>query len=916
MPQTTSPFVMPAGRLILTASQRQRRTLIEQLTGAAVQAGALALRSPEVATLDEFLQSWLDRQLFSGELPAVLQRALVLSPRQQEWLWQRAIAEVEIKDRLLYRDGLVAQAQTAAEWVSAWQLQVPAAAETREYRAFKRWAAKFHELSASVTPGVQWLSPGDLMSAITAAVPATRATWPQRLALFGFEELTPQQNALIAAWREIGVDVEELHPEAPPAARVSRVGYADTRSELYAAARWAKAEMAAGKTRVTVVVPQLAALRPLVEEIFDAVLHPEARYTATSGGRDYNLSLGLPLASQPIIATALALLKVTYSPATFEQPLFWSLLRSPYWSAAFDESAGRARLEADVREWLPRSVFLVHLKGRADHHRDLPQLHAHLSTMIRHRVEAYQQLGRQPPSVWAALFLATLQESGWPGQRTLSSVEHQAQEALVALLAHEFPAIEPLGATLDIAAALSELTLAAERQLFQPQTEGAPRLQVLGLLEAIGIGSEAIWVTGMDDASLPAPARPHPLLPAAIQRAAGIPHASAERELQFSRQLLDHLQRCAPTLIFSYPLRDGDKALRPCPLIVGYPERQEKEESPYFAVTNVPLESLHDVRGPAVPAHEPLSGGTELLKSQAICPLWSFVRYRLGAAPLGQPVDQLAANDLGNIYHLALAQFWTKTATHQQLLKLMGEGALETEVATAVHEAFEQASLRRPIPLGSVLQACLQGKLSTDLLAWLQSCEVPRQPFEVKEVEQRREIELAGIRIKTRADRIDQILPKDGLVVIDYKTGSSDRWKSWREKRISEPQVPLYCVDLIASGEQVTGAALAGLRWDKGKLDGFQGVTENDGVLPKVSSLATNLAARASVFDAQLHPNWKTLLAFWNEALVALAREVAEGEASLRVRRLADLAHCPVKPVLRLPELERFLSDLNEGSLP
>ncbi len=912
MSHIPSSLALPEGLWVLTASQRQKRSLTEQLTRAAVRDGAIAMRPPQVATLEEFLQSWLDRQRFSGILPASLQCALLLSARQQEWLWQRAIAEVGVDAPLLHGEGLAALAQTAAELVSAWQLQVPAVFETHEYRAFVRWSARFHELAASLTPGVVWMSPGDLLSAIIAALPSTHTSWPQRLALFGFEELTPQQEALIAAWRGIGVDVETWQPQVPPLAEVTRTGYVDTRSELYAAACWARDAMAAGKTQLTVVVPRLAALRPLVEEVFDAVLHPQARYAAAPGGRDYNLSLGLPLARQPLVATALALLRITYSPVAVEQPLFWSLLRSPYWSAALDESAGRARLEAVVRERLPLSVFLTQLKAHADR-QDLPQLGAHLTTMMRLRTESYQRPGRQPPSAWAEVFLRTLNEIGWPGQRPLSSAEHQAREALQTLLVQELPAIEALGAQLDVSAALAELSLAAERQLFQAQTEGTPRLQILGLFEAIGSSSEALWVTGMDDTTLPAPARPHPLLPTVVQRTARIPHASAERELQFSRQILEHLQRCAPTLVFSYPLRDGDQALRPCPLIAAHREQPAAPLAPYFPVQVTTLESLRDERGPAVPADEVLSGGTDLLKSQAICPLWSFVRYRLGAAPLAHPVDELAATDLGNIYHLALQAFWDATRTHAGLLDLIAKDTLVPAVDVAVQAAFAQAGRGRPLPLGPVLQDCLQEKVSADLLDWLQIHEAARQPFAVYALEEKREIEIAGVRIKTRADRIDRLLPDVGLVVIDYKTGAVDRWRSWRESRISEPQVPLYGVGLVAAGERVSGAALAGLRRNKGVLDGFRGVTEGDAVLPQVLSLAADHAARAPVFSAALHPDWQALLAAWQEALASLAREIREGEASLRVRRLSDLEYCPVKPVLRLAELQEFLSEYDEA---
>ena len=66
--------------------------------------------------------------------------------------------------------------------------------------------------------------------------------------------------------------------------------------------------------------------------------------------------------------------------------------------------------------------------------------------------------------------------------------------------------------------------------------------------------------------------RPSPLLPAELQRAAGTAHASAEVELDFARRVHQRLLRSAPDVLFSYARADGNRVLRPSPLLAGLPE--------------------------------------------------------------------------------------------------------------------------------------------------------------------------------------------------------------------------------------------------------------------------------------------------------------------------------------------------------
>ena len=75
---------------------------------------------------------------------------------------------------------------------------------------------------------------------------------------------------------------------------------------------------------------------------------------------------------------------------------------------------------------------------------------------------------------------------------------------------------------------------------FQVEDEGAP-VQVMGMLEAAGLRFDHLWIMGLHDETLPAPANPNPFLPSALQRQHHLPHSSAARELEFASTMMDRL---------------------------------------------------------------------------------------------------------------------------------------------------------------------------------------------------------------------------------------------------------------------------------------------------------------------------------------------------------------------------------------
>jgi len=130
----------------------------------------------------------------------------------------------------------------------------------------------------------------------------------------------------------------------------------------------------------------------------------------------------------------------------------------------------------------------------------------------------------------------------------------------------------------------------------------------------------------MNDDLWPPPPRPNPLLPAELLRAAGAAHASAEVELDFAQRVHARLSLAAPDVTFSCARADGNRILRPSPLIAGIPLAGN---APGEVVTlarqlgreaGTACELLEDAQAPPVAEGEMVSGGSWLLRAQAVCP--------------------------------------------------------------------------------------------------------------------------------------------------------------------------------------------------------------------------------------------------------------------------------------------------------
>lgn len=883
--------------IVLCATARLARTLpLEAAARAGV--GEAGVPVPSTATVSQWLGNVIEEALLCGEVAPTALPSRVLTTQAEALLWERCVraaVDDDIASELFDARGLATEAMKAAELVDVWALTVDPAQGSEETRRFLEWRQRFVDHATRhgwATSAMVALKQVELLEAGVGRMPAS-------VALAGFDRLNPLEKRLVRALERRGVAVREhvTGTEAPGEARL--IALADGAAECRAAVHWAvEIALTRPEARVGIAVPDLAARRTLLTRLLDHALDVAAlRPAQAQRQRHYNVSLGLPLSEVPLVATALALLRLA-ARREFPQQDFGSLLNGPWWGSDLSEVDARARLDALMRERLPARCSLARIV-RLARKAIVDGLAIHgMTDRLEHVARLLDRLPpRQAPSAWRVSLLRLLEAFGWPGERTLSSHDFQAREAFVEGL-ESLGGLDDITGTLSLGEAVARLAEACAAHLFQPRTEGRPRIQVLGLLEAAGERLDALWVMGMNDALWPPAPNPSPLLPAALQRSARTPNACAEVQFEFARAIHARLLQAAPELVFSHALREGESELRPSPLVVGMTPHPVAPalagtlgDQVRAAVEANRFEYLDDHLAPPVAEGEKVAGGTGLFRTQAICPAWAYYRHRLGAQPLETPTEGLDARERGSLVHKVLECFWR--GRDLAGVKAMDEAVLAREIGDAVAAAITQFTEQREAPLTPRFLELERDRL-IDLLGEWVAHELQRGiPFAVRACEHERTVEVGGIAVRLIVDRIDE-LADGSLLMIDYKTSATVDATSWAAERITEPQLPIYA-SFATDGEPVSGIALARVRLSGAR---FAGITAEDGVLPGVKGLPN---AR-SLYDETEVADWNALLSRWHSGLTTLADEIRAGEAAVRFTREQDLAWCEVAPILRLPE--------------
>ncbi len=784
----------------------------------------------------------------------------LLDALQEQFVWEQVIRDSPEGDSLLRIPETAVEAMAAWQLLTAYRLPVDGRFEVSDdCSAFAAWSRAF----ADRCRANHWLERASLTDFVASRLRSGEIPRCPALYRAGFDELTPQQVGFFEAsddWREVKLTTFAAEPQ--------RWKFRDASEEIQAAASWARHQLEQNQeARIGIIVPNLSGLRSKVERIFREALHSGGKLDGRE--RPFHLSLGPALDEYPLVHAALLALELALRPVTL--PRAGMLLRSPFFGGAATEWTARALLDAKLRK---KGVWEVTAASLRDAAGSCPKLQR-----VLRRFE--KLLGKLPtaqqPSVWSRDFSKLLESLGWPGDRTLTSREHQVLEAWLGLLS-SFAALDVAAPLMSFEQALSRLREIARATSFQVENEGAP-IQIMGLLEASGLRFDHLWIMGLHDEALPAAASPNPFIPISLQREYGLPHASADRELAFASRMIGRLLASAPDIVVSYPELEGDREFAPSPLLSeGDWQTSAGASRSSEWVANIrataAIEEVIDENGPVVATDAMQPGGASLFKDMAACPFRAFAKHRLAARPLEETDLGLNYKDRGSTVHKALEFIWTELGSHTKLMELTA-GELHSVIARNIEAALNHLG----VGIGRKLE---QRRLQGLLTQWLE-LEKSRAAFTVLKPEEERLVTVGGLQVRTRVDRIDELFT-GGEIILDYKTGVV-KSTGWDTDRPDEPQLPLYCA---TSARPISGAAFAVIR--TGEL-GFRGITEKDAVLPGIKKMSSQPASFAD------------LVVEWKRILEQLAADYRDGCAAVDPKPGA-CDYCGLTALCRIREFE------------
>lgn len=874
--------------------------LVEAHDRQRMSAGEKVWETLAVCSWSTFLHTlWEERLLAhrgSERLPSLM------NPWQERFLWMHVLEASAQGELLLNLPAAGRLAADAWEIVCSYEMETalrhPPVPWEEETVAFLGWADRFH----SICQRERWLDRPRLEAALVEALrdrSLAASSLPSQLTLAGFATLTPAQQRLLRTCEELGVAVEHSDsPEKPDTSGWCRTVAKDGESELRAAALWIRRllEESQGRVpRIALVVPDLARGRADVTRLLDEVLQP-GRLLPHRASEDslYNISMGLPLSSWPIVADALSLLAL--DGGWHPLPDLGVLFHSPFLGGAEAERGARALLEARLLRDGAYMVSMSRVHYRALRTDGDGQATPTTCPLLGERLEAVlarlsQTETALAPSRWAEEFRDLLELYGWPGERSLDSAEYQTMVRWTELLA-QLGSLDRVFPLLRRREAVQALQRMAEETVYQPQMARGP-VEVLGYLEAAGLRFDHLWLVGMHDAAWPQPSRPNPYLPIPLQRANGVPHSSADRELEFARRLTRQLLEGAPHGVVSCAAQQGDQPLRSS-LLVEHLREVSLARLPLASVDQLPfvlyesrmLERVPDPGPPPVAEGRKSAGGTAIFKLQAACPFRAFASLRLHARPLQGVDNGLDSAQRGKLLHLVLEGFWKRVRTSRAIHD-WPEDLRDEALSEAVEDALLAGKRDRPDVLFGAFLGLERQRLTELAHEWL-ALEAQRLPFMVRDTERAVELSFGGVRLRAIIDRIDR-LADGSLVVIDYKTGAVN-YREWLGERPAEPQLPLYCV---ASAEPVSALVFGRLR--TGEMS-FNGISERDGMLPGVdpSEQAGNLGM-----------TWSDRQQGWRQVLEDLAGQFHRGEAAVDpLQRHKTCRACRLETFCRIDELE------------
>jgi probable DNA repair protein len=852
------------GGVVVTANRRLARELKKEHGEIQLASGRKAWTTPDI----RFVTDWLGLLLESGPLDESM--PLRINSQASTVLWERCV-ENALRERLPGVSGIARQCRQAWVRLQGWLVplqEVVARSSGAEQRQFASAVRQYCEtLSRN-----NWVDDAGLIEAVVKLVSSDSAGlamgFPARICMAGFDRISPALEMLLD--KLVINDVEIVQVENRPIAEtISTTTHRDQAAELRAAGAWARAELIRDpESRIAIICPDLESNASRVARLVREGFAPGWQMSGSDHRNAVDISYGRPLADYPAVRIALMLLRWVHDGLKSRDVSV--LLRSRSINGGL--TGGRSRLEQQLRRlpdryWSPKDLLGVLKAGDADADADAwCQSIGKIAEANLH----YRELAGPPQ--WAERFDRLLTDAGWPGSAPPDSHEFQLLNRWRDLL-NEFARLERIEPAVSFSEAVARLSQLANDVVFQPESEQGV-LPILGVLEAAGMEFDKIRITAFDARHWPVPGNPLAFVPRQLQKDYGMPDATPQDSLVFSRRVIERLTHSATDVILSWALSEGDVPLQPSPLlqeivVVDHPDGADPGWYASEMLNSEILIPVTDDPVPPVGRNEHIGGGAYTVQRQSSDPFSAFAYGRLRINDLQSFQAGLSASIRGSAIHAALRDLYSDHPS-QSVLKGWDEDDWNGRIVDASNRSLSHYERHADPALRRIIQ--LEQRRIRKILFRFASEEQLREEFRVVMTEQKLEYCGHGIQLNLRVDRVDQ-LDDQSILIIDYKTGA--------EKGLHDRAGDLYDLQLIvyalALQEEYSIGGVAILNLDTRKI---------------------------SLKEAGQDDEWPDQFSRWSaEANVAI-RAMSRGDARINMLLSTEQAR-PLNLLSRFEELRR-----------
>jgi ATP-dependent helicase/nuclease subunit B len=845
--------------LILTVNQRLSR----YLTRLSDQQNSFSSNCWPTARILP-LSSWI-QEIWQHNAPDMQ----LLTPWQELNVWRKIIAN---DDKAMNINPMLTAHHCQQAWamINNWDIDplILNQSDNSDIQTFASWLSEFiHYLKS-----FNFISANMLLSNIGVLLKNNKHLLPKKIALIGFDEITPSQQELIDTLSDL-TDIKCVSSHLK-ASSISQSSFHDAKLELHSVLNWANEKIGQGARSIGIVVPDLANQRHLIEH-----------HVKSFPSHHFNIAGGKKLTDHLLIQTALHVLSLNQQQININTAYQW--LQSPYVNLSTNDQQVGAWLDSQLRQAQVQQLPLIQLL------QIIPKSERALnSSWLNRWRQLLKTIEQQPkqakPSAWSTYWLSCLKALGWPGGHTLSSHDFQLLEKFKTTL-KEFSELDKIEDSMPCSQALGLLTRLCQNTLFQSEGSSAP-IQILGLLECAGLEFDALWVVGLDALTWPPSAKPHPFIPINLQRQLNIPHCSAQRELEYSEKIMLRLQKSAPEIHFSWHQTEGDQPLNPSPLLHSIPLLSIPISTLTKTEQNTPiaLEYIEDTHALTLSQNTTTRGGSSILKTQAACPFKAFSTIRLRASALPEPYLGLTPQKRGTIMHHVLENIWNilKDST---ALKQLDDNELELMVSTEIEKVLHHDKQSNPSTFSHWTIDIETKRLNQMIKKWLE-IEKERPDFKVIATEKSVQTQLGGLHLNLTIDRIDR-LEDNTILLIDYKT-SAPPLQKWFNDNLTEPQLPLYSI--IDSEQPADGISYAEIKAHNLQ---FKGINNASG-----SCFPTGTQSLSKIKKAP-SDDWEALKLRWKHQLMTLSDNFCQGDASVTPAHPSVCQYCDLHSFCRINTL-------------